>query len=434
MKLSRYTILKEIGVDRIFFNTRTCALAIVNDEFLRVVEDIKMNQYDEKLYDANLIKAMKNSGCIVDDSVLEVDEVEFKRNSFKYQTNALGLTITPTLNCNFRCQYCFENHIKGNMSVETQEALLNFIKAQLSTIKKLNVVWFGGEPLLAKKIIYTLSEKIIALCQNHSVVYEGSMVTNGSLFTDDDIEPFKQYRIGSVQVTLDGPKEVHDKRRMTCNGRSAFDDIINNINKMLNNGINVSVRINLDEENIESVDELIDELRIKIDKYKDLMISFGKVSVFTEVCKSIEGDCLSDESFSMLRLGFYKKLLEKGFEKCKMLQYPKVRYNNCCADYMNSFVVDVNGNLYKCWNQVGRVDEKCGDVFNGCDIKSQNYLKWVQWNPMKFEQCRECQLLPVCMGGCTEEAPDKTERKPACCSIKYNLDEILDFYYNCLKK
>ena len=88
MKLSKYTILKEIGEDRIFFNTRTCALAIVNDEFLKVVKDIQTNKYDEKLYDEKLIKAMKVSGCIVDDSLLEVDEVEFKRNSFKIPFNA----------------------------------------------------------------------------------------------------------------------------------------------------------------------------------------------------------------------------------------------------------------------------------------------------------------------------------------------------------
>lgn len=434
MKLSKYTILKEINGERIFFNTRTCALAVVNDEFEQVVKDIQMNQYNESLYDEKLIQAMKNSGCIVDDSLQEIDEVEFKRNSFKYQTNSLGLTITPTLNCNFRCQYCFENHIIGNMSVDTQEALLKFITAQLSTIKKLNIVWFGGEPLLAKNIIYTMSEKIIALCKKHSVIYAASMVTNGSLFSDEDIEPFKRYNIGSVQITIDGPKEVHDKRRRTCNGKSAFDDIINNINKMLNNDINVSVRINLDEDNIDSIDELIDVLQNRINKYSNLMVSFGKVSVFTEVCKSIEGDCLSDESFSMLRLSLYKKLLAKGFSKCKMLSYPQLKYNNCCADYMNSFVVDVNGNLYKCWNQVGRVEEKCGDVFKGCDVKSQNFLKWVQWNPLKFTQCKECNLLPICMGGCTEESPDKTVRKPACSSIKYNLDDILTFYYNCLKK
>lgn len=63
MKLSRYNFLKQYEDATIFFNGVTCALAVVDENFLRVVEDIKNNSYDEKKYRADLISDMKNSGC-----------------------------------------------------------------------------------------------------------------------------------------------------------------------------------------------------------------------------------------------------------------------------------------------------------------------------------------------------------------------------------
>ena len=259
------------------------------------------------------------------------------------------------------------------------------------------------------------------------------MVTNASLISDSDIILFKKYHIKNVQVTIDGPKEVHDQRRKTCSGKSSFDMIIKNVNKLLDGNIGVSVRINIDKTNIDCVDLLLRHLKEQIDRYKELLIGFGKISVFTDVCRSIEIDCLDNENYSNARLALYGKALEYGFEKCKMLAYPKLKYNNCCADYANSYVVDVSGSLYKCWNQVGRLNEKCGDVFHGCDIKSTNFLRWVQWSPFQFDKCKNCSLLPICMGGCPYMMNANSNREPVCDSIRYNLDSMLGFYYNYLK-
>ncbi len=45
----------------------------------------------------------------------------------------------------------------------------------------------------------------------------------------------QKYKIRGAQVTIDGPKDVHDSRRISCNGKSTFDLLINNVNKLLNN-------------------------------------------------------------------------------------------------------------------------------------------------------------------------------------------------------
>lgn len=48
MKLSRFNFLRQFDETTIFFNAATCALAVVDENFLRVLDDVKNNFYDEK--------------------------------------------------------------------------------------------------------------------------------------------------------------------------------------------------------------------------------------------------------------------------------------------------------------------------------------------------------------------------------------------------
>lgn len=432
MKESKYNFIKNIDGVNVFFNSKTCALAVVDDNFMNVLNDIKKNKFKEDNYDKKLIGDMKLSGCIIEDNVDEVRQIEFYRNMSKYDKSSLALTLAPTLACNFRCTYCFENHGNKVMNEKTQDEIISFIKSQIKNIKNLSITWYGGEPLIAKKIIYSLSEKILALCEENKVIYTSFIITNASLLTDQDILLFKKYKIRGAQVTIDGPKDVHDSRRISCDGKSTFDLLINNVNKLLNNGLDVIVRINVDKENISRIKELIFVLKDRIDKYSKLKIDFGKVSTFTEVCKSIEKSCFDNEEYADLLLPLTDNIINMGFDVNKMNIYPQVKYNYCCADYINSFVIDVDGFIYKCWNHVGVKEKSCGHISEMEKIASNEYLKWIQWNPLKNKKCKECKMLPICMGGCPDLVIDN-KNDPVCDIVKYNLDNIIKFYYEKLK-
>lgn len=432
MKVSKYNFIKNINDINVFFNAKTCALAVVDDNFMNVLNDIKENNFKEDNYDKKLIEDMKLSGCIMEDTVDEVKQIEFYRNLSKYDKSLLALTLAPTLACNFRCTYCYENHGNKAMGEKVQDEIINFIKSEIKNIKNLSITWYGGEPLIAKKIIYSLSEKILALCEENKVVYTSFIITNASLLMDQDILLFKKYNIKRVQVTIDGPKDVHDSRRISCDGKSTFDLLISNVNKLINSGLEVIVRINVDKENINKIKELIFILKDRIDKYSKLKIDFGKVSTLTEVCKSIEKSCFDNEEYADLLLSLTDNIINMGFDINKMNIYPQVRYNYCCADYVNSFVIDVDGFIYKCWNHVGVEDKSCGHISEMEKIVSNEYLKWIQWNPLKNIKCKECKMLPICMGGCQDLVIDK-KNDPVCDTVKYNLDNIIKFYYEKLK-
>lgn len=428
MKLSRYNFLKQFDEATVFFNAMTCALAIVDENFLRVVDDVKNNCYDEKKYSPKLIGDMKISGCLVEDDVDELERLEFFRNLSKYDMTKLGLTIAPTLDCNFRCKYCFETHPKGIMSAEIQAALIKFVEQRLEVAKSFSVTWYGGEPLLAKNIIYSLSEKFLELCAKKNIDYDAFIITNASLMTDSDIENFKRYKIHGAQITIDGVKEIHDARRKNITGESTFDKLVDGVNSLLNNDLAAIVRINIDKENISRVDELLKILRERIDKYEDLKIGFGQVTPYTEICKSIEDDCYANEQFAEIMLPLYAKVSEYGFQVKRYLVYPMPRVNFCgSGDYANFFVVDNNGALYKCWNCVGDLKQSCGNIKN---FKiTGNYLSWLQWNPIRHEKCRNCNCLPICVGGCPHAMRTSKDGQPVCGTVKYNLEKILESYY-----
>lgn len=77
----------------------------------------------------------------------------------------LSLTIAPTLECNFSCEYCFESHTKNIMSIEIQNEIYSWVKVAAQDKMNVNITWYGGEPLLAKIIIFEMSENMIKICK-----------------------------------------------------------------------------------------------------------------------------------------------------------------------------------------------------------------------------------------------------------------------------
>lgn len=61
-----------------------------------------------------------------------------------------NITIAPTMDCNFHCYYCFETPTKGLISNETIRRISKYI-SETKDASVVNLTWFGGEPLLAKK-------------------------------------------------------------------------------------------------------------------------------------------------------------------------------------------------------------------------------------------------------------------------------------------
>lgn len=265
------------------------------------------------------------------------------------------------------------------------------------------------------------------LCTENKVEYSAFMVTNGYLLNENIIKKMLDANIKNCQITIDGPPEIHDKRRILKNGGGTFDVLLKNLLLLRSMGGAASIRVNIDKTNINYVEDLI--CILKENNLQDIHINFGQVTAYTNACNSIAGNCLSTEEYSKINIDMQKLLHKHGFVADEYPYYPGIKGNYCCADQINSYVVDPEGYLYKCWNSIGNIEEAVGNVLNIDNPSAEHVernIEWVSTNPFEGE-CLECNLLPICMGGCPYLKIE--DKKANCEKWKYNFDEVLKYTY-----
>ncbi len=432
MKSSNYNILFDHNGKKLAFNSMTCALAEVNDKFFRLLNEIEHNNFHEENLseeDLSVLENMKKGGFITDDCFDEIEFLKFKSYQGKFKTDSLGLTIAPTFACNFACPYCYESTRNEIMSQDVMDAVCNEVQKAAERKKNVHISWYGGEPLLAKNVIWNLSEQFLKSCETTGTYYSAAIVTNGYLIDDETVNNFLKYKINKVQITIDGPPDIHNNRRKLKNSsKPTFDITLKNVKKVLDSGINVAIRINVDKTNEERVEELLD---ILLDyKLENAYVYLGHVQSSTEACQSISGDCLTTKDYALKFVDFEKTLIEKGFNPNNYPSYPRARSNNCGADAISSKVIAPDGSLYKCWHDMSDKNMSIGNIKDMSDVTDKNIMTQVNYllfTPFKNEECLRCNVLPLCMGGCPT-----VSNSCSCQKWKYGLIESLKAKYEAL--
>ena len=169
MKLSRYNSYISLGEKAgLIFNAFTDSFVAVkssSDGFAKV------RNGDITSISSELQKQLEEAGAVVADDFDEVDALRKRIDEIDNNDSFLLLHINPTLDCNFRCWYCYENHIKGScMTPETYGNVVKLVKNRIAkqpNLKYLQLSFFGGEPLLRfDEVVKPLISEIAALCKD----------------------------------------------------------------------------------------------------------------------------------------------------------------------------------------------------------------------------------------------------------------------------
>lgn len=433
MKKSKYNIFFDYKDKKIAFNSMSCALAEIDDNFLRIYENIdEITRDDLSDEDKKLFDDMQYGNFIISDKMDELVILQYRNNKGKFSSDFLSYVIAPTLACNFACPYCFEQAKPKSMSQEVQDKIIENVLNSAKKGRNIDITWYGGEPLLAKDIIFSMAKKIIEICDEYQVRYFSSIITNGYLIKEEDIEKYKNSRISAFQITIDGPRDIHNTRRIlrATPEKGTFDTIINNVKLLLKNNIGVSIRINIDKENVENTKELIRFL--KDQGIDNASIHFGHISACTDNNEGIANQCLSTKQYADESLKLQEYLFEMGLASQGYPHYPGIKANYCGADSINTFVVDPEGYKYKCWNEVGMTDLAVGNLLWQDEDSPEEMvcreMRYMTYNPMANSQCRDCEVLPICMGGCPYEAVRSGTVN--CEKWKFNLIDTLKKTYD----
>ena len=353
----------------------------------------------------------------------ELQWTTFSHRKARFDPTSLGLVIAPTMACNMSCTYCFEENKTGRMLPTVVESIITFIEERAPKLKDLQVTWYGGEPLLGMDIIEDLTESILDLAGEYRFPCGFSMITNGYLLTKETTDRLVALKVSNLQVTLDGPSRIHDAKRPLKNGKGTYATILNNLS-YASVHIPISMRINIDKSSSpEIITELLAELKAEGLEGK-VRIFVGLLEPATRACANISENCYETVDFSPVELEYYKLFSEAGFAIDK-LPSPIVTF--CYAQMANSFLVDSDGDLYRCFNYAGDKSKSMGNIRNPLDYQHPEFTKLFQFDPFEDTECRQCNILPLCMGGCPAKRNDrKLPRHQVCDSWKYNLQPMLE--------
>lgn len=422
--ISRYLNIVKTKYGSLFFSGVNGAIDRVSDEITRVFESGSIEQIASVLNE-NEINHMLERGYL---TRLEPEKEEnafvkfvsaLRENSQKSVENG-SLMLLLTYNCNLACPYCYQKeHRHKNSGAVMSEDLIDRIFNNLYEkiipnlkIEKMRIMFYGGEPFL------TSNRKAIdrALEYAHKYQIQSSAITNAT-FEDSMANIFgpQPGQVNWCQVSLDGPKRLHDKSRVPLDGRPTFDKIVSNVKLMLESGVKVSLRLNLDRTKIESVEELMEQLHSGgVLGHKNLNIYASPLH--DNIAKVDATDFLDLSELS-------GKLFEKGID----LEHPVSgranemnllltlkkglglnRTDFCMQSAQRTIVVDPFGDLYACFEEAGYPEFRIGTI-KGKEVEffplKEFYLNRHIGN---LEECRKCSVALACGGQCGAKCRMKT--------------------------
>ncbi len=429
MKYSKYNKLFTTNDNiHLLYNSISNSFAELDSETYKNLNKLKENKIDLKELDEDLKKILIESKILVENDYDEYYEIKLNALNQRFNKNALNLTIAPTMDCNFRCTYCFEeNKPVGNMDNVTEDNLISFIEKS-SEKKIVFISWFGGEPLIAFDRIISITNKLV----EKGFKISSDIITNGFLLEPKIADLLKENFINNLQITIDGNEDTHNKRRFLIDGGKTFEVIINNIKYLTEKHpeIGIHIRVNIDKNNYKEFNE--------INNYFTENFKNKKIGVYPGYVVD-NNACTSSHNCNFDRHAKVEFLKEQFYSNgIKQLEFfPYGGYRECMVRNTSSYVIDYEGYLYKCWNDIGIIDQSIGNINKKGFVNNTILTRYLTAaDPFEDPKCINCFYLPNCGGGCPyRRLKEKyNEAKIDYCSLhKGNIEDLLEIHYKIKK-
>ncbi|MBU7016217.1 MAG: SPASM domain-containing protein [Theionarchaea archaeon] len=420
MKVSKYNLYIPLQNKYVLYNMLTDAVLIID-------EDLKESLTGTlKGLDSTIQKSLTQYGILVPDYTDEKALLAYQYQVAKYSADFISVLLLPTYACNLSCNYCPNPGKPVFMSKQTTDYVITFLKSLVQSTR-LGVVLklYGGEPLLHGDCCHVLCKTLSSFCQNEKVPFMAAAMTNGTLLTHRKTELLLPY-LGAIHVTLDGSKLYHDTIRYYSGGKGTYGDIMEGLSLAREKGMLISVRINITAENLDSIEELLRDLKTRaFDEYTRFEIHFGPIAPLEE-CKYFTDDASSQKSRTdtfelvprireIINTVQWKGKIRDIISDLRSVSKPE----QCSYAKAYTFVIDPLGDFYICPAFVGNSEYCAGSVRKGVPEFTSLYYNIRTRDAMQLE-CQDCVYTPVCGGGCPVRAyvRNKTVDSPYCGSTK----------------
>lgn len=398
MKVSRYNCTFPLENGQIvLYNTLTDGILVLLPELHAVYQENQEEPERLERIHPEFFAALRRKDFLVDEGTDEYALALEQVRKEEADEGVIQITVNPTLDCNFRCWYCYEEHRSGSkMPPAVQEACKKFLYKTFhrEDIRRVVLSFFGGEPMLYyREIVLPLIRHARQCSQETGKGLDLYMTTNGYLLTEKVFDELSA--MGAMidfQIPLDGDEAQHDKTKFLKDKRGTYAIVRQNILYGAKKGFPLTLRCNYTAENIASFLQVAEDFK-EISRLPNVEAAFHKIWQ-EKPNPELHREYLETKA-AFARYGYRSGDVEG-------------RKGLCYADKLNNLTINYDGKLYCCTAR--EFDEKYEGILTaeGDAVWNERHEKR---RSCKYHSaaCRACIFFPICMQTCSQnvlESPD----------------------------
>ena len=388
-RMMRY-VLRVDHEDKVFLhNVVTGQLVVLDPEEELLVDRLPLNYCSamNQLIDHHFLVP---AGFDEHQRVADLRKVLGKLDQAQQKPGITHYTILPTTACNARCYYCFEHGAKVmTMTEQIADSVVEFIDSHCAAERAVAVSWFGGEPTVAADRISQICEGL----QRKGIQYRSDITSNGYLLDEKMAKKARAlWHLDKASITLDGTEDTYNRIKAYIHAcDSPYRKVLENVSCLLDQGIEVGLRMNFDVGNYREFDGLLQDLAKRFQANPLLQVHVHPViGEYPEDNGAVlhGSDSWFDEKVAELN----EKAREAGF-LARSHELPSLRYKGCQANSDSSVTIIPDGSLVRCPEQFGE-DQITGTIREGI-TRPEVVESWKQF--VDYGKCDDCILFPYCL-------------------------------------
>jgi uncharacterized protein len=341
--------------------------------------------------------------------------------------------------CNLDCKYCFflsKQALYPDSDFRMADDLLELYIRQLleSQPTQVTIAWQGGEPTLMDLDFFRRSMELVEKYSKPGQRVEHTIQTNGTRLDDEWCAFFKQHNF-LVGLSVDGPRELHDKYRVDKGGRGTFDQVMRGWSSLKKHGVECNILCTVHAGNVEHAVEVYrffrDDLGARFMQFipivergnADLIpvanLGWGARGTDPRPLYLQSGNRVTDRSVEPKQLGrFLIDIFDEWVRRdvgrvyvqlfdttlgAHVGQYSLCVFSPTCGD---AVALEHTGDLYSCDHFV-EPDFKLGNIREThmadlvASARQRKFGTDKQTALPKY--CRDCDVLYACNGGCPKD-------------------------------
>jgi len=323
------------------------------------------------------------------------------------------IVLNVNTGCNLGCTYCYKEDLKTpsrgeKMDFDTASRSIELLLKEGAKRDRINVVFFGGEPLSNMPLIKQVVDHAERRCAEEKKTVDFSLTTNATLLKEDTVDWLNAHRFG-IAISMDGPQAIHDKHRLTVGGRGTYDIVAKKSRMLLAryDARPVGARVTLTRGNTDVMaihDHLVNDIGF-------FEAGFAPVTSNENASFNLNGDELLEVFEQMKALGRqYESAAIRGentgFSNMHQLMtdlHEGTRKTLPCGAGVGMLAVDKDGDLNLCHRFTGSTLPVYGNVTDGIDKKRLGgFLESAA--DRSDRACATCRIRNLCAGGCYHES------------------------------